>query len=177
MARITDQQPAERGPVSPPALLDDSHDCSAFDCGNAALNDWLKSRALRAQGKTSRTYVACESTRVIGYYCILSGSVERAELPKALKEHGLPNNIPVAILGRLARDMTYKGTGLGLDLLQDALTKIAIASRTIGIRCVLVHAIDDKAAQFWKENEFIESPLGSRTFYLPIETIINSLND
>ena len=73
--------------------------------------------------------------------------------------------------------MKYKGSGLGLDLLRDALSKIAVASLTIGIRCVLVHATDDKAAQFWKENEFIESPIGSRTFYMPIETIIDSLND
>jgi hypothetical protein len=176
LAEIAEQHPVERGPVSSPVLLDGLHDCSAFDCGNAALNDWLKSRALRAQGKTSRTYVVCQGTHVIGYYCILSGSVERAELPKALKERGLPNHIPVAIIGRLARDLTYKGSGLGLDLLQDALSKIAVASWTIGIRCVLVHAIDDNAARFWKENEFIESPLGSRTFYLPIETIVDSLS-
>lgn len=176
MAKITERL-AKRGEVNPPALLDDSHDCSGFDCGNVPLNDWLKLRALKAQGKTARTYVVCEGANVIGYYCILSGGIERAELPRALKEHGLPNHIPVAIIGRLARDLRYKGSGLGLDLLQDALGKIAVASRTIGIRCVLVHAIDDKAAQFWKENEFIESPLGSRTFYLPIETIIDSLNE
>ena len=167
----------KRGEVKPPALLDESHDCGRFDSGNAALNDWLKLRALKAQGKTARTYVVCEGNRVVGYYCILSGSVERAELPKALKEHGLPNPIPVAIIGRLARDLTYEGSGLGLDMLQDALSKIVVASRTIGIRCVLVHAIDDNAARFWKKNEFIESPLGSRTFYLPIETIVDSLGD
>lgn len=167
----------KRGDIHSPALLEEDHDCSSFDCGNAALNDWLKSRALKVQGKTARTYVVCEGAGVIGYYCILSGAVERAQLAKALKEHGLPNHIPVAIIGRLARDLRYKGTGLGPDLLQDALRKIAVASRTIGIRCVLVHAIDDKAVQFWKANEFIESPLGSRTFYLPIETIIDSLND
>ncbi|MGE3991471.1 GNAT family N-acetyltransferase [Pseudorhodoplanes sp.] len=167
----------KRGEVKPPALLDESHDCGSFDSGNAALNDWLKLRALKAQGKTARTYVVCEGNRVVGYYCILSGSVERAELPKALKEHGLPNPIPVAVIGRLARDLTYEGSGLGLDMLQDALSKIVVASRTIGIRCVLVHAIDDNAARFWKKNEFIESPLGSRTFYLPIETIVDSLGD
>ena len=158
-------------------LLDAAHDCSRFDCGNDALNDWLKLRALEGQGKTARTYVVCESKRVIGYYCILSGGIERAGLPKALKKHGLPKHIPVAIIGRLARDLGYKGSGLGLDLLQDALSKIVAASKTIGIRCVLVHATDDKAAQFWKENEFIESPMGSRTFYMPIETIVDSLND
>jgi GNAT superfamily N-acetyltransferase len=176
LAEIIEHQ-ARRGGINPPALLDASHDCSGFDCGDAALNDWLKLRALKAQGKTARTYVVCENTSVIGYYCILTGGIERADLPKALKEHGLPNQIPVAIIGRLARDLRYRGSGLGADLLQDALTKIAVASRTVGIRCVLVHAIDDRAAEFWKANEFIESPLGSRTFYMAVETIIDSLNE
>jgi hypothetical protein len=51
------------------------------------------------------------------------------------------------------------------------------AKKTIGIGCVLVHAIDDQPVKFWRDNEFIESPIGSRTFFLPIETIIDGLND
>lgn len=171
------EHPARRGGVIPPTLLNASHDFSRFGCGNEALDDWLKGHALDSEGKTARTYVACDGNSVIGYYCISSGSVERSELPKAMKKHGLPSRIPVAIIGRLARDLTFKGTGLGLDLLQDALSKIVVASETIGIRCVLVHAIDEQAAKFWKDNEFIESPIGSRTFFLPIETIIDGLAD
>jgi predicted GNAT family N-acyltransferase len=166
-----------RGVVRPPELLNASHDLGRFDCGNVALNDWLRARALESEGKTARTYVACENNIVVGYYCIASGSVERSELPKVLRKHGLPNSIPIAIIGRLARDISYRGTGLGQDLLQNALSKIVLASKTIGIRCVLVHAMDDQAAKFWKENEFVEFPIGSRTFFLPIETIIDSLND
>jgi predicted GNAT family N-acyltransferase len=101
--------------------------------------------------------------------------VERGAVPKQIKRHGLPNQIPVAMIGRLARDLAYKGSGLGRDLLQHALHRIVHASETIGIRCVLVHAMDDQAAAFWKDAEFIESPVGSRTFYLPIETIIDGL--
>jgi hypothetical protein len=108
---------------------------------------------------------------------LASGGIERGELPKALRKHGLPNAVPVVIIGRLARDLSYKGSGLGLDLLQHALSRIVQASETIGIRCVLAHAIDEKATKFWKENEFIESPIGSRIFFLPIETIIDGLND
>jgi hypothetical protein len=171
------EHPAKRGGITPPTLLNASHDFSRFDCGNEALNDWLKVRALDSEGKTARTYVACDNNSVIGYYCISSGAVERSELPKALRKHGLPNPIPIAIIGRLARDLSYKGTGLGLDLLHDALSKIVLASETIGIRCVLVHAIDDQAAKFWRENEFIESSIGARTFFLPIETIIDGLNE
>jgi hypothetical protein len=113
---------------------------------------------------------------VVGYYCISTGSVERRALPAKMKRaRGLPTQIPVAIIGRLARDISYKGTGLGLDLLQDALTRILSASRILGIRAVLVHALDEHAAAFWKANDFIECPIESRTFYLPIETIADAI--
>jgi GNAT superfamily N-acetyltransferase len=141
------------------------------------LDDWLRNRALDSEGVTARTYVVCEpALTVVGYYCISTGSVERRALPKKLKQkQGLPNQISVAIIGRLARDESYKGTGLGLDLLQDALTRILSASRIIGIRAILVHALDEDAARFWRENEFIECPVDSRTFYLPVETITQAL--
>jgi hypothetical protein len=110
----------------------------------------------------------------VGYYCIATGSVERRVLPSKLKrQQGLPNQIPVAVIGRLARDLAYKG--IGLDLLQDALRRIVSASEIIGVRCVLVHAIDDRAAKFWKDNEFVEYPDGSRTFFMPVEKIIDAL--
>jgi hypothetical protein len=153
-----------------------THDLSRFDCGNAHLNGWLKSNAPESEGQSARTYVACKNNTVIGYYCIATGSVERRALPSKLKrKQGLPKQIPVAIIGRLARDLTYRGTGLGLDLLQDALRRIVSASEIIGVRCVLVHAIDDSAAKFWKDNEFIEYPDGSRMFFMPVEKIVGAL--
>lgn len=91
------------------------------------------------------------------------------------REQGRPNQVPVAIIGRLARDLSYKGKGLGSDLLQDALTRILSASRIIGVRAALVHALDEEASVFWKANEFIECPIGSRMYYLPIETIADAL--
>lgn len=153
-----------------------AHELGRFDCGNESLNDWLKVRAPGSEGRTARTYVACEDNIVIGYYCLAAGAIERSALPKLLRKHGLPNPVPTVIIGRLARDLSYKGSGLGLDLLRHALGRIVHASETIGIRCVLAHAIDEQAAKFWKENEFIESPVGSRTFFLPIETIIDGLS-
>jgi predicted GNAT family N-acyltransferase len=174
VAEIVEPQ-ASRGDITAPARLNSAHDVSRFDCGNSQLNDWLRNNALKSKGQSARTYVACEKNIVVGYYCIATGSVERRALPSKLKRQpGLPNQMPVAIIGRLARDLTYRGTGLGLDLLQDALRRIVSASEIIGVRCVLVHAIDDQAAKFWKQNEFIEYPDGSQTFYLPIEMILDA---
>jgi GNAT superfamily N-acetyltransferase len=159
-----------------PAPLTAAHDLTKFDCGKPPLNDWLRHHALGSEGMTARTYVVCEGPTVVGYYCLSTASVERRELPPKIKRaRGLPNQVSVGVIGRLARDLSYQGRGLGTDLLQDALTRILAASRIIGIRAVLVHALDDEAVKFWTANEFIECPVGSKIFYLPIETIADAV--
>jgi hypothetical protein len=176
LAEIT-AHPATGAGVTAPVPLTTKHDLSAFNSGKDPLDDWLKQHALDSEGKTARTYVVCEkNTVVVGYYCISTGSVERRSLPSKIKrEQGLPNQVPVAIIGRLARDLSYKGTGLGKDLLKDALVRILAASQIIGVRAVLVHALDEEAARFWTDHEFLECPIGSKTFYLPIETIADAV--
>jgi GNAT superfamily N-acetyltransferase len=162
--------------VLAPVPLSDRHDVTRFNSGQPQLDEWLRTSARTSEGRSARTYVACEGDAVVGYYCISTSSVARRDLPPRMKrERGTPHQIPVIIIGRLARDLTYRGTGLGQDLLRDALSRILAASRTVGVRAVLVHAIDDMAAAFWTDNEFIECPVGSRTFYLPIETIADAL--
>jgi GNAT superfamily N-acetyltransferase len=164
------------GELAAPEPLTPGHDLSRFNSGKSELDEWLRNSALDSEGRSARTYVVCEGHQVVGYYCISTGSVERRELPPKMKRaRGLPNHIPVAIIGRLARDARYRGKGLGRDLLQDALRRILAASRIIGVRAILVHAVDDEAARFWKEHEFIECPIDSRTFYLPVETIAGAI--
>jgi hypothetical protein len=170
MGEVT-QHPKARGAIlSAPARFNSSiHDVSNFDCGKPTLNDWLRSTAARSEGTSARTYVACESRRVIGYYCIAAGAISRSDLP--IRKHGLPDPVPVTIIGRLARDLTYKGTGLGSDLLADAIKRILFASETIGVRGVVVHALDGDSIPFYTGNGFLPCPIGDKSFFLPIETI------
>jgi hypothetical protein len=164
--------------LSSPAHLESHHDVAGFDCGNSDLNDWLWTRARTSEGKYARTYVVCEGNAVVGYYCIANGSVERTALPGKMKrEQGQPRQTPVAIIGRLARDVRYRGTDLGADLLGDAIIRIISASEIIGVRCILVHAIDDVAVAFYKRwsDAFLEWPADSRTMFLPLETAIAAL--
>ena len=84
-----------------------------------------------------------------------------------------PDTIPISVIGRLAVSRDCAGRGLGADLLSDALRRIAVASQSIGIGAVLVHAKDDAAKSFYMAcAEFIEYPADSRTLFLPIETVI-----
>lgn len=73
----------------------------------------------------------------------------------------------------MAVSRDHAGKGLGADLLSDALRRIALASQSIGIGAVLVHAKDDAAKRFYLRcAEFIEYPEGSCTLFLPMETVV-----
>jgi len=158
--------------LSAPVALTSEHDLKDFDCGVPALNDWLRQRALKNESRFSRTYVVCEDSRVVAYFCISAGAVERAAAPGRLRRNA-PDTIPVSVIGRLAVSQEHAGKGLGADLLSDALRRIAVASQSIGIGAVMIQAKDEAAKRFYLRcAEFIEYPADSRTLFLPIETVI-----
>lgn len=161
--------------LSAPVPLTAKHDLSMFDCGEPALNSWLQDRALKNESRFSRTYVVCEGNCVVGYFCISAGSLERRKAPSKMRRNA-PDSIPVSIIGRLAVSRCYAGKGLGADLLSDALRRIAVASQSIGIAAVLVHAKSEAAKCFYLRcAEFIEYPEDSRMLFLPIETVVAGL--
>lgn len=162
--------------ISAPAPIRAEHDLSTFDCGDVALNDWLKTRANRGEGRHARTYVVAVDRQVVGYYCTSAGSVERSGTPGKLRRNA-PDAVSVSIIGRLAIDKQFGGRGLGSDLLGDAFRRIVSASEVIGIAAVLVHARNDAARAFYMScADFIEYPAESRTLFLPIETIKAALS-
>jgi hypothetical protein len=172
MAEIEDASERAKSGLSVPAPLTVEHDLSGFDCGEPALNDWLRHRALKNESRFSRTYVVCEGNRVVAYFCISAGSIERSAAPGKVRRNA-PDAIPVSVIGRLAVNRNHAGKGLGADLLSDALRRIAVASQSIGIGAVLVHAKDEAAKRFYiRCAEFIEYPEDSRTLFLPIETVV-----
>ena len=172
MAAIGDEPALTGRRPTPPTPLAAEHDLSSFDCGEPALNDWLRERAGNNESRFSRTYVVCDGARVVGFYSLSAGSVERSAAPGRLRRNA-PDAVPVSVIGRLAVDLAWAGRGLGADLLADALRRIALASQNIGIGAVLVHAKSDAARRFYLGcAEFIEYPQDSRTLFLPIETVV-----
>jgi GNAT superfamily N-acetyltransferase len=158
--------------LSAPVPLAAGHDLTGFDCGEPALNNWLQQRALKNESRFSRTYVVCDDNRVVGYFCISAGAIEREAAPGRVRRNA-PDTIPISVIGRLAVSKAYAGRGLGADMLSDALRRIAVASQSIGIGAVLVQAKDEKAKRFYLAcAEFVEYPADSRTLFLPIETVI-----
>jgi GNAT superfamily N-acetyltransferase len=145
-----------------------AHEVTAFDCGYPLLDEWLKRRALANQSNgASRTYVIAESNRVVGYYALANGGVVASEAPGRVRRN-MPDPIPVMVLGRLAIDRSWQGQGLGSDLLRDAVLRTQQAAEIAGIRALLVHAIDARAATFYERAGFLASPVALLTYFLPL---------
>jgi hypothetical protein len=93
-----------RQSLTPPEKLRDDHDLSLFECGEPALDDWLRRRALpNEESGASRTYVVCLGLRVVAYYALAVGAVAHAGAPGRVRRN-MPDPVPVMIIGRLAVD-------------------------------------------------------------------------
>lgn len=158
-------------PLGAPQPLTARHLLDSFDCGEPSLNDWLEHRALPNQlaGATRTFVVESSDDRVVGYYALAAGAVSRSAATSSVRRN-MPDPVPVLVLARLAVDRHAQGMQLGAALLQDALNRAVSVSQNAGVRALLVHALDDKAKQFYLHYGFGESPLHPLTVMLPLRT-------
>jgi GNAT superfamily N-acetyltransferase len=142
-------------PLAPDHVVD------GFASGRGSLDAWLTRHAPQAPASGSaRTYVIvdAEQGRVVGYHALTAAGLERqSATPRVVK--GMPRYpIPVVLLARLAVDRTVTGRGLGGWLLRDAMLRTIAAADAIGVRAMLVHAIDDDARRFYLNHGLEPSP-------------------
>lgn len=161
-------------PIEP---LSRRHNLSQFNCGrHPSLDDWLKRFAwVNQQNEVSRTYVVQRDNRVVGYYSIAAGRVDREDAPAPVARGLARHPVPIVLLTRLAVDGTEQGTGLGKTLLKDALIRIAGAADIVGARAVLVHAIDEEAAAFYRHFDFEPSPVNDLHLMLLMNDLRSAL--
>ena len=156
---------------SAPAPLTALHHVADFECGEATLDQWLKTRALRNEGRgASRTYVVCADHQVVAFYCLATGSVTSELAPGRIRRN-MPDPIPVMVLGRLAVDLAWQRHSLGKALLRDAILRTIQVSEIVGVKALLVHALSDQAVRFYEANGFYPSPTNPRTLFLPLSEV------
>lgn len=154
--------------------LQTAHKKKDFDCGKPSLNQYLHTQAKQdVKRKLAACFiVADDQHNVQGYYTLSSASVPRQLVPEDLKSK-LPASyidLPATLMGRLARDLKYRGQGLGDRLLVDALKRSYETSNTIGSVAVIVDPLDEEAEKFYLKYGFIKLPDSGKMF-LPIGTI------
>ncbi len=158
--------------LRPPEPSSASHRLDAIDCGEAALDEWIKRRALANQASgASRTFVVTdEDGRVYGYYALAAGAVSH-QLATSGVRRKKPDPVPVMVLARLAVDREAQGLHLGAALLRDAVHRTVAVSQNAGVRALLVQALHERARQFYEHYGFQASPTHPLTLMLRLSGV------
>lgn len=154
-----------------PQPLTADHQVDAFKCGETSLEEWLKRRALLNQTNgASRTFVVVdESQSVMGYYALAAGAVHHQDATRSIRQN-MPDPLPVMVLARLAVDMRAQGMQLGAGLLRDAVERSLTVAQNAGVRALLVHALHERAKEFYMHYGFQASPVHPLTLMLRLKS-------
>jgi ribosomal protein S18 acetylase RimI-like enzyme len=151
-------------------VLGPGHDRAGFSGGVDALDRYFREQVTQdVRRRVTVCYVALarDKAKVAGYYTLAAGGVALAELPEELARK-LPRypSVPVARLGRLAVDRSYRGRRLGSGLLWDAGLR-ALRSE-LAVFALVVDAKDEQAADFYRHHGFVAFASRPRQFVLPL---------
>lgn len=148
------------------------HDRDSFDCGIAALNDYLQRYAdqHRRRGITSAFVLTPADTpsRILGYYALSAAEMDAAQLSDAARKRLPRYPVPCFRLGRLACHIDARGQGIGRLLLACAVERCLKASEQVAAYALIVDAKDETACDFYRHygfTPFADQPL---TLYLPL---------
>lgn len=148
------------------------HDRSGFASGNDRIDRYFRetvSQDVRRRYAVCHVLVEKATERIAGFYTLSSHALPLQAVPEAVARK-LPRypSVPVALIGWLGRDQSFRGQGIGPLLLYDAMARLA--SSPVGVHALCADAIDDLAADFYRAHRF--QPLASRpgTFFLPMKT-------
>ena len=158
--------------LSAPQPLDTTHQLTAFDCGEPSLDEWLRRRALTNHlSGASRTFVVTDLDGVVrGYYALAAGALAHEMATSAVRRN-MPDPVPVMVLARLAVDRRAQGGRVGAALLQDAVLRSQGVARNAGVRALLVHALHERARQFYEHYGFQVSPAHPMTLMLRLSPL------
>jgi GNAT superfamily N-acetyltransferase len=155
------------------------HNRQAFDCGDDALNEFLRryARQTHEQGG-AKTFVAvtnADPTRILGFYSLSPASIEFSRTPAVITRGLARHDVPVFRLGRLAVDHTMQRKGLGGQLLLVAGQRCLRAAQEVGGVALLIDAKNDAVATWYASYgamPLLDQPL---TLLLPLITIQRAL--
>ncbi len=157
--------------LSAPQPLLTEHFLDQFACGEAVLDEWLKRRAMSNQlSGASRTFVvADQDRRIYAYYAMAAGAVSHQMATSSVRRN-MPDPVPVMVLARLAVDHRAQGIKLGASLLQDAVNRAVAVSQNAGVGALLVHALHERAKQFYEHYGFQASSVHPMTLMLRLNS-------
>ena len=151
------------------------HDRESFDCGEDALNEFLRRYARKSHelggAKTFLAIDAADNETILGFYSLSSASVEYARTPEIIRRRLARHDVPGFRLARLAVDRKLQGQGLGGQLLLAAGRRCLVAAGEVGGVVLVIDAKNQRVAAWYASHgavPLLEAPL---SLLLPLSTI------
>ena len=154
--------------------INSEFDCSAFDCGDQAINASLRQLTSEPGKSESSQVIAAvdERNTINGFYSLTATNIEFSEVPENLAERISTYPIPTVIIDTIAVHRTRQRKGIGARLLIDALQRIYNAVNDIDILVVMVDAKNERLRAFYLHYGFIPLTGSKSRLFLPMDKII-----
>jgi predicted GNAT family N-acyltransferase len=135
------------------------HDCAAFDCGIAELNEYLARRATQDRKRNvSQVYVLVDTDtpdKVLGYYTLSAAQVDTEQLSERERRRLPRYPIPCFRMGRFAISQDVQGQALGKRLLGCAVDRCLHARQEVAAYALIVDAKGAHAKSFYEHFGFV----------------------
>lgn len=141
-----------------PRILSCGDSLEGFRCGSEAIDSWVERRAASArEAGTAVVYASFCDGRLAGFYTLSAQSISRGSARGWIARNA-PEQIPVILLGMLGVDERWQGSGLGRDLLLDAVRRSSGVAGQIGARALVVRPLDERARAFYARHGLRDVP-------------------
>ena len=156
------------------------HDREAFDCGEEALNEFLRRYARKSHelggAKTFLAIDDADNKTILGFYSLSPASVEYARTPEIIRRGLGRYDVPGFRLARLAVDRSHQGQGIGGRLLLAAGRRCLLAAAEVGGVVLVIDAKNERVAAWYagySAMPLLNAPL---SLMLPLATVEDALS-
>lgn len=154
--------------------INKKHDREKFDCGEEALNEFLRRYARRSHERGgAKTFLAIDDSdrNILGFYTLSPASVDYARTPEIIRRGLARHDVPGFRLARLAVDLKFQGQGLGGQLLLAAGRRCLLAAAEVGGVVLVIDAKNEKVAAWYASYGAVPLLDALLTLLLPLATI------
>ncbi len=151
------------------------HDRESFDCGEEALNGFLRRYARKSHELGgAKTFLAIDSTNnetILGFYSLSPASIEYIRTPEIVRRRLAHHDVPAFRLARLGVDLSVQGQGLGGQLLLAAGRRCLLAAAEVGGVALLIDAKNERGARWYAGYGAVPMLDNQLSLLLPLSTI------
>ena len=159
--------------------IDKKHDREAFDCGEEALNEFLRRYARKSHELGgAKTFLAIDDAgnkTIPGFYSLSPASVAYARTPEIVRRGLARHDVPGFRMARLAVDRRWQGRGIGGQLLLAAGRRCLSASAEVGGVVLVIDAKNERVAGWYASYGAVPLLDAPFTLLLPLATIETAL--